>query len=121
MEKTYEEYKDRADFYLIYLKEAHASDGKRPARHVDIAQHSSYEDRTKAATDCVAELKLTMPLLVDDMKNTVGDAFSGHPDRLFILSPDGKIACAGERGPRGFKVDEMTASLEKLLAEAKED
>ena len=117
MEKTYEEYKDRADFYLIYLKEAHASDGNRPSRRVVIPQHTTYEERTKAATGCVAELKLPIPLLVDDMKNTVGDAFSGHPDRLFILSPDGKIAYAGERGPRGFKVDDMTASLEKLLSE----
>jgi hypothetical protein len=63
----------------------------------------------------VTDLKLTMPLLVDDMKNTVGNAFHGHPDRLFILSPDGKIAYRGERGPRGFNVDEMTAALKKLL------
>jgi hypothetical protein len=60
-----------------------------------------------------------MPLLVDDMKNSVGDAFHGHPDRFFILSPSGTIAYRGERGPRGFKADEMETALEKLLAEGK--
>lgn len=116
LEKTYQTYKDRADFYLIYLKEAHASDGRRPARHIEIAQHTTLDERNKAAKGCAADLDLTMPLLVDDMKNTVGDAFHGHPDRLFILSPDGKIAFRGDRGPRGFKVGEMTDALEKLLS-----
>ncbi|MDA1005662.1 MAG: hypothetical protein O3A87_04175 [Verrucomicrobia bacterium] len=118
LEKTFQTYKDRADFYLIYLKEAHASDGNRPARHVDITQHTTLDERTKAANSCVADLKLSMPLLVDNMKNTVGDAFQGHPDRLFILTPEGKIAFRGERGPRGFKVDEMRSALETLLTPA---
>ena len=116
LEKVYQTYKDRADFYLIYLKEAHATDGPRPSREVKIAQHKTYGERVEAATGCVADLKLTMPLLIDDMKNTVGDAFHGHPDRLFVLSPDGKIAYRGDRGPRGFDVREMRLALEKLLA-----
>lgn len=115
LEKTYQDYKDRVDFYLIYLKEAHASDSRRPNKNIIISQHTTLEERKKAASSCVADLKLSMPLLIDDMKNTVGDAFTGHPDRLFILSPDGTIAYRGDRGPFGFKVDEMKAALEKLL------
>jgi hypothetical protein len=118
LEEAYQTYKDRADFYLIYLKEAHATDGGRPSRTVKIPQHTTLEERTTAATSCVADLKLSMPLLVDDMKNTVGDAFHGHPDRLFLLSPEGKIAYRGERGPRGFDVDEMKAALEKALSKS---
>jgi len=118
LEKTYQVYKDRADFYLIYIKEAHASEGARPSREVKIAQHKNYAERLDAAAGCVADLKLSMPLLIDDMKNTVGDAFHGHPDRLFILSPDGTITYRGERGPWGFKVDEMRAALKKLVGAA---
>ena len=115
LEETYQAFKDRADFYLIYLKEAHASDGNRPSRTVKIAQHKTYAERLEAATGCIADLELTMPLLIDDMKNTVGDAFHGHPDRLFVLSPDGKIAYRGDRGPRGFDVRGMRGALERLL------
>ena len=75
----------------------------------------------KAATGCVAALDLKIPILIDDMKNTVGDAFHGHPDRLFILSPEGTIAYRGERGPRGFDVKEMEEALGKLLAADKAD
>ena len=120
LETTYQAYKDRADFYLIYLKEAHASDSRRPSKKVIIAQHTTLKERTTAANSCVADLKLSMPLLVDDMKNTAGDAFTGHPDRLFILSPDGTIAYRGDRGPHGFKVDEMKTALDQLLAVQKE-
>ncbi len=56
-----------------------------------------------------------MPVVVDDMKNSAAKAFAAHPDRLFILTTDGKIAYRGARGPRGFKVDEMAERLEKLL------
>ena len=118
LEKTYQVYKDRADFYLIYIKEAHASEGARPSREVKIAQHKNYAERLDAAAGCVADLKLSMPLLIDDMKNTVGDAFHGHPDRLFILALDGTIAYRGERGPSGFKVDEMRSALKKLVGAA---
>ncbi|NNC89594.1 MAG: hypothetical protein HKN82_14155 [Akkermansiaceae bacterium] len=117
MQATYEKYKKDVDFYLVYLKEAHASDGPRPNRQIEIEQHKTLDDRRAAASSCVAELDLSLPLLIDDMRDTVGNAFAGHPDRLFILSPDGTIAYRGDRGPRGFRVDEMTAALDKLLEE----
>ncbi len=68
------------------------------------------------AQACSSELKLHLPLLVDDMKNTVATAYHGMPDRLFILGADAKIAYRGDRGPRGFKVDEMEQALKTILA-----
>lgn len=81
-------------------------------------QHQSIEDREKAATTCVAALDLKIPVLLDDMNDSVAKAFHGHPDRLFILSPKGTIAYRGEKGPRGFNITEMQAALEKLLVPA---
>lgn len=52
------------------------------------------------------------------MKDSVAQAFHGHPDRLFILSPKGTIAYRGNKGPRGFNITEMQTALEKLLAAA---
>ena len=115
LQAVYEAYRKEADFYWVYTKEAHASDGRSPARHVDVARHKTLEDREKAATTCVAALELKVPVLLDDMKDSVATAFSGHPDRLFILSPDGTIAYRGEKGPRGFDVGEMKSALVKLV------
>ncbi len=52
------------------------------------------------------------------MNDSVAKAFHGHPDRLFILAPQGTIAYRGGKGPRGFDVAEMKTALEKLLAAA---
>jgi hypothetical protein len=80
-----------------------------------VPAHKTIEDREKAATTCVAALDLKIPVLLDDMKDSVATAFHGHPDRLFILSPDGTIAYRGEKGPRGFNVTEMKTALVKIL------
>ena len=78
-------------------------------------QPDSFEDRTKVAGQCAAALSLSIPVYVDDMKNTVATAYNAMPDRLFIVGTDGKIAYRGDRGPRGFKPDDMAKALEKLL------
>ncbi len=101
---------------MIYIREAHPSDGWRPAQHIEIEDPKSFGEREKVATGCSDALKLTMPFLVDDLQDSVSKAYNAKPDRLFILGADSKVAYRGERGPRGFKVDEMAAALEKLLA-----
>ena len=85
---------------------------------MDVKQHTNIEDREQAATSCVEALNLKVPVLLDDMDNTVADAFHGFPDRLFILSPKGTIVYRGGKGPWGFDVTEMKTALEKLLAAA---
>ena len=121
LQQVYEKFRDRADFWWIYVKEAHPTDGRRPSRSVKIAQHKSLDDRKKAAGSCVKDLKLGIPQLIDDMNNTVATAYHGSPDRLFILSPDATIAYRGDKGPFGFDVAEMEKSLEKLLKQPKSD
>lgn len=100
----------------VYIREAHASDSNWPARHVQIEQPKTFEARQKVATTCSAGLNLTIPLLVDDIDNTVMRAFDSFPDRLYIIGPDGRITFQGGRGPRGFSVDEMETALKKMLA-----
>ncbi len=60
-----------------------------------------------------------MPVCVDDMNDTVAKAYNAMPDRLFVLKSDGTIGYRGDRGPRGFRVDEMENALEGILAAAK--
>ncbi len=39
--------------------------------------------------------------------HAVDDAYAAWPERLFIVTPDAKIAYAGKRGPWGFKPDHI--------------
>ena len=56
-----------------------------------------------------------MPLLVDGLDDRVGHAYSGMPDRLYVLDREGRVAYKGGRGPFGFKSGEMEQSLAMLL------
>ncbi len=83
---------------------------------MQIEQPKTYLARAEVATACSAGLKLHIPLLVDDMDNSVMRAFDAFPDRLYIIGADGRVAYQGGRGPWGFDVAEMEAALKKLLA-----
>ncbi len=69
------------------------------------------EERTLVAGTCVKDLKLPMTALIDRVDNKVGAAYSGWPDRLFLVGKDGKIAYSGARGPRGFKPAEWEEAI----------
>jgi hypothetical protein len=118
LEKLHETYKDRAEFFLVYIREAHPTDGWRVPQNdregIEVKQPKTYKERVEAASDCVKSLKFSFAALVDDMEDTAEKAYAGWPDRLFVVKRDGTIGYAGERGPRGFKVEEVETYLKEM-------
>jgi hypothetical protein len=117
----YQRYKDQVAFLAVYVREAHPTDGWREPGNdkvgISIAQPRTSVERQKAAQQCCATLEITMPLLVDTLDDRVGHAYSGMPDRLYVIDRAGKVAYQGGRGPFGFKTGEMEQSLIMLLLE----
>ena len=72
-------------------------------------------ERAEVAQQCVADLKLPMPALIDDMEDSVNKAYLGWPDRLYLVGRDGKIAYAGGRGPFFFSTNGLKAAIEAEL------
>jgi alkylhydroperoxidase family enzyme len=114
-------YGDRVQFLGIYVREAHPADGWRlPGNDrlgIAIAQPRSTQERTEVAGRCCQALKMTMPLLVDEVDDAVGRAYSGMPDRLYVIGRDGRVVYKAGRGPFGFKTGEMEQSLVMTLLE----
>lgn len=111
-------YGKQADFRIVYVREAHAIDGRSPMRgpgSPPIKEHRSESDRAEAASACAQGLNLSMPMLLDRMDDAVERAYAGWPDRIYIVGKDGKIAYKGEPGPRGFRPDEAEAALRRVL------
>ena len=115
MEKWYKESKDDAQFYVVYIKEAHPADGRRPIPNAPNSPKNDKE-RQVLASRCISEMKLTIPCVVDDIKDTASAAYASHPDRIFIIHAGMKIAYAGARVPFGFKPDEAMKALKDLIA-----
>jgi len=121
LEKFYNEYKDRAEFFLIYVREAHPSDkekGKGPNKSgPQVETPKAPEDRAVAASDCVRDLKLSMPVLIDDMAGTAEKAYRGWPARLVVVDADGKVAYCTQASPQGANPKEAVAVVGRLVGE----
>lgn len=79
-----------------------------------VANHKTIEEREEAAKHCAAELGLKIPILMDSMDDKTEKAYQGWPDRLYVVGKDGKIAYAGEKGPRGFDPPQAREALHNL-------
>ena len=104
----------------VYVREAHPSDGwcrRKDAINSKIVQPKSYGERAGIAQECCTAMKVTMPMVVDAIDDRVGHAYSGMPDRLYIIDKWGKVAYKGGRGPFGFKPAEMEQSLIMMIME----
>lgn len=105
MEEMYQEYKEIAEIYIVYIREAHAADGERPveyAKELGITEHTTYGQRCETAERLIKDKELSIPCLIDDLDDSVNEAYSAYPDRIFVVRTDGRLAIAAARGPRGF-------------------
>jgi hypothetical protein len=84
---------------------------------VSVAQPRSNFQRVEVATQCHDLLEVSMPVLVDGIDDRVGHAYSGMPDRLYIIDREGKVAFKSGRGPFWFNPAEMEQALIMMLLE----
>ena len=115
----YQAHKEKAAIYIVYILEAHPEDGwKMPANEkagIKVNQPKTYDERVKVAGECIKDLKLSIPCLVDDIANTAQKAYAGWPDRFYVIDGEGKVAYKGGQGPGGFKPQDAEEALKKLL------
>jgi len=79
-------------------------------------QPTSDDERARVAQTCQKGLKISIPMLIDNMDNAVGLAYGAWPDRLYVIDKNGKVFYKGDMGPRGFKPTEMEQALDKMFA-----
>ena len=115
----YREYRDRVAFYVVYIQEAHPIDGWQLDDNVEddvlVSSTASDEERVQVAGVCMTKLGVELPAIVDEADDRVEQAYTGWPDRLYVVDIDGKIAYKSAAGPFGFKPSEVEAALKRLL------
>jgi len=67
------------------------------------------------AGTCVRKLGIKFPALIDGFDNEAEIAYTGWPDRLYLIQRDGRVAYKSKAGPFGFHPDELSAAL-KVVA-----
>lgn len=121
VDSLYQRYKDHAHFLMVYVREAHPTDGwamdSNTKMGVKVSQPRTYQDRLEVCAQFRQKLEPGMPLVVDDVDDSVGHAYSGMPARLYVLDPKGVVAYQSGRGPFGFRPGELEQALAYCLLE----
>ena len=108
--QIYEDYKERADFLTVYVREAHPTDEWQMKSNlkddVCYAQPKTLEQRVTIANDFVKRFNFTLPFGIDDMSNAANDAYAAWPERIYIIDESGRIAYRGGIGPFNYKPEE---------------
>jgi hypothetical protein len=118
LNKLYEQYRTRVAFYAVYILEAHPSDVWQMQSNIRdsvvFASPRNEDERTGVARTCVRKLGIKFPALVDGFDNQTEAAYSGWPDRIYLIDRDGRVVFKSKPGPFGFKPTQLQAALDKL-------
>jgi type I thyroxine 5'-deiodinase len=102
----------------VYILEAHPSDVWQMQSNVKdkvvFASPKNEDERGLVAGSCVRKLGIKFPAVLDEFGNTTERAYTGWPDRIYVIDTNGRIAYKSKPGPFGFKSDQLAAALAKL-------
>ena len=119
----YTEYGQEVEFLIVYIREAHPTDGRASAGNarigINVKQPKTFAERQTVAKEMCSKLEIKIPAIIDNLDDKVGRDYSGMPDRLYLIGEDGKVLFKGARGPRGFKPEELEKEIILTLLSGK--
>jgi type I thyroxine 5'-deiodinase len=105
-------------FLVVYITEAHPSDVWQMQSNVKdkviFATPKDEQERALIAGACVRKLGIKFPAVLDEFGNSTEKAYTGWPDRIYLIDQNGRVAYKSKPGPFGFKAAELSAALAKL-------
>jgi hypothetical protein len=119
LNETYAAWKDRVNFFCVYIQEAHPKDGWQVPQNLDddviFYQPRSMQERAEIAQACMLQLNLEMPTLLDDIEDSTDTAYAALPERLYVIDTQGKVTFQCGPGPWGFDVEGWQVAIEKAV------
>src|SRR5438034_3470930 len=81
---------------------------------VVFATPKNEDERAFVAGACFRKLGIKFSAVLDEFGNSTEQAYTGWPDRIYLVDQNGRVAYKSRPGPFGFKADELSAALGKL-------
>jgi hypothetical protein len=82
------------------------------------ASPKSEEERARVAGLCVRKLGIKFPAVLDEFGNSTERAYTGWPDRIYLIDAQGHVAFKTKPGPFGFKAELLETALARTVAAA---
>jgi hypothetical protein len=119
MEAIYHRFRDQVAFFVVYVQEAHPTDGWQVDSNVQegvlYRQHQTFDEREAVAHACSLDLHMPLPILIEEMDNGIDEAYGAAPERLYVIDADGRVAYQGGAGPHFFDLDEWEQAIEACV------
>jgi len=104
----------------VYITEAHPTDVWQMQSNIRdqvlFASPKSEEERALIAGACVRKLGIKFPAVLDEFGNSTERAYTGWPDRIYLIDPQGRVAYKSKPGPFGFKAELLETALARMVA-----
>jgi hypothetical protein len=72
-------------------------------------------ERATVAGACVRKLGIKFPALIDGFDNRAETAYTGWPDRLYLIARDGRVVYKSKPGPFGFHPEDLASAIQGSL------
>jgi hypothetical protein len=72
-------------------------------------------ERYAVAGSCVRKLGIKFPAVVDSFDNRVETAYTGWPDRMYLIAPGGRVLYKSKPGPFGFHPADLAAAIQRAV------
>ena len=82
---------------------------------VVFASPKDFDERTNVAGTCVRKLGIKFPAVIDEFDNKIEAAYTGWPDRIYLIDQNSRVAYKSKPGPFGFKPDDLEKALKKIV------
>jgi type I thyroxine 5'-deiodinase len=106
----------------VYISEAHPTDiwqmQSNVRERVLFRNPTTDAEREQVAGSCVRNLHIAIPALIDGIDNKVERAYTGWPDRLYLIGKDGIVHYKSAPGPFGFEPKNLSAALNQVGVES---
>ena len=103
----------------MYITEAHPSDVWQMQSNVKdqvvFASPRNEDERASVAGSCVRKLGIKIPAVLDEFGNSTESAYTGWPDRMYLIDATGKVAYKSKPGPFGFKSAELKTAIDETI------
>ena len=112
----YARYSDRVQFLVVYIREAHPTDGwEVDGNEAKVRDPRTLAERRQVAGRCEAAMAHGIRTYVDEMDDRVMEAYGAWPERLYLIGEDGLVVYRGEPGPWGFDPSALGDAIQMTL------
>ena len=115
----YERYHDRAEFLLVYIREAHGAGSWQSTINrregIDLADPATFEQKRGYAASCVRKLKIPYTAVVDAFDSTTEKAYVAWPSRLYLVDKQGRVAFNSLLDELNFDAPALDSAIQSLI------